>query len=109
LALLTEFGGSLNFYQKPNRKNTMSANAKKIVKSNFIRTPGGVFNKNHVISITATDTGVAVFGDNNAMLFWMEEPDAKKAQRVSHALSNSLIDGEAIDWKQLGYEAATPK
>jgi len=87
----------------------MSTTAKKLNKSNFIRTPAGAFNKNHVISITATDTGVAVFGDNNAMLFWMQEPDDKKAQQVSHALSNALIDNKAIDWKQLGYNDILPK
>lgn len=87
----------------------MSTTVKKIVKSNFIRTPFGAFNKNHVISITATDTGVAVFGDNNAMLFWMQESDVNKAKRVSHALSNALIDGKTIEWKQLGYDENTPK
>jgi hypothetical protein len=87
----------------------MSTTVKKLVKSNFVRTPFGAFNKNHVISITPTDTGVAVFGDNNAMLFWMQESDAKKAQRVSHALSNALIDNTAIDWKNLGYDDTTPK
>jgi len=87
----------------------MSTNQKKLVKSNFVRTPFGVFSKNNVVSITSTDTGVAVFGDGNSMLFWMQEPDTKKAQQVSNALSNALIDGTAIDWKQLGYEVTTPK
>ena len=82
----------------------MSVPVRKLNKSNFVRTPFGVFNKNHVISITPTDTGVAVFGDSNALLFWLQESDAKKARRVSDALSNALIDGKAIDWKQLGYE-----
>lgn len=79
--------------------------ARKLNKSNFIRTPMGVFNKNHVVSITPTDTGVAVLGDNNALLFWLPESDTKKAKKVSDALSNSLIDSKPIDWKQLGYEA----
>jgi len=83
----------------------MSSAVRKLNKSNFIRTPFGVFNKNHVVSITPMDTGVAVFGDNNALLFWLQESDAKKAKRVSDALSNALIDSKAIDWKQLGYEA----
>jgi len=87
----------------------MSTNQKKLVKSNFVRTPYGAFNKHHAVSVTPTDTGVAVFGDNNGMLFWMPEADEKKALRVSHALANALIDGEAIDWKQLGYEVTTPK
>jgi hypothetical protein len=87
----------------------MSTIVRNLVKSNFVRTPSGVFNKNHVISITATDTGVAVFGGDNAMLFWMQESDAKKAQRVSHALSNAVIDNTPIDWKSLGYDDTSPK
>jgi hypothetical protein len=94
---------------KQNRKNTMSTIVRNLVKSNFVRTPFGAFNKNHVISITPTDTGVAVFGSDNAMLFWMQESDAKKAQRVSHALSNALIDNTPIDWKSLGYDDTPPK
>ncbi len=83
----------------------MSAPVRKLNKSNFIRTPFGVFNKNHVIAITPTDSGVAVFGDGNALIFWLQEPDAKKARKVSDALSNALVDSKPIDWKQLGYEA----
>jgi len=83
----------------------MSVPVRKLNKSNFVRTPFGVFNKNHVISITPTDTGVAVFGDGNALIFWLQESDAKKALRVSDALSNAVIDNKVIDWKQLGYEA----
>ena len=73
--------------------------------SKFIRTPVGAFNKNHAISITPTDTGVAVLGENSSLLFWLPESDTKKAQRVSDALSNAIIDNKPIDWKQLGYDA----
>ncbi|MET1253815.1 hypothetical protein [Aliikangiella maris] len=79
--------------------------ARKLNKSNFIRTPVGAFNKNHAISITPTDTGVAVLGENNALLFWLPESDTKKAQLVSDALSNAIIENKPIDWKRLGYEA----
>lgn len=83
----------------------MSSAVRKLNKSNFVRTPFGAFNKNHVISITPTDTGVAVFGDNNALIFWLQEADAKKALILSDALTNAVIDNKAIDWKKLGYEA----
>ncbi|MFD2165147.1 hypothetical protein ACFSJY_02630 [Thalassotalea euphylliae] len=80
--------------------------AKKLNKSNFVRTPFGAFNKNHVISITPTDSGVAVFGDGNALIFWLEEKDEKKARKVADALTDAVIDGAKLDWKQLGYVPA---
>jgi hypothetical protein len=72
--------------------------ALRLNKSHFIRTPFGGFKRESVKSVTSTDTGVAVFDDSNQMIFWVEENNMQKAQDISHALMEAVIEGTQIDW-----------
>lgn len=87
--------------------------ATRINKSDFIRTPFGGFKRSSVKSITPTDTGVVVIDDSNQMIFWHEESNAVKAQKISCALMDAVIDGKPIDWDsfdkklQLEYKEST--
>jgi hypothetical protein len=72
--------------------------ATRINKNDYIRTPFGGFKRSSVKSVTPTDTGVVVIDDSNQMIFWHEEADAKKAQRISCALMDAVISGEQVDW-----------
>jgi len=75
--------------------------------SPMIKTPRGIFNGKHAVSVTMTDTGVVVPNEANQLLFWIEIEDYDQRIKVCQALSDAVEEAHAgkpishIDWATL--------
>jgi hypothetical protein len=69
-----------------------------------IRCFNGFFKRGLAGGVNQTKKGVAVFDHDGKMIHWHAETDSEKAEAVSRALTDAILDGKPIDWVALGYK-----